>query len=140
MKDDIYSLYLQYSQEQIYEILKENNGEIVNEGKNGTSLHYNEFDLIYTVIYRSQIDMLEKIRSDGNIPMLFESTFKFYENHLKCIPESKKFYANPAPYFQWLEDVKLIDGGDGGYILTTFGLKFLKYIKDKECDLELKVW
>lgn len=140
MKNDIYDLYLQYSQEQIYEMLKEDNEENVNESENNTSLYDNEFELIYTVIYRSQIDMLEKIRSDGNIPMLFESTFKFYENHLKCIPESKKFYANPALYFQWLEDVKLIDEGDGGYILTTLGLNFLKYIKDKEYDLELKVW
>ena len=140
MKNDIYDLYLQYSQEQIYEMLKEDNEENVNESENDTSLHDNEFKLIYTVIYRSQINMLERIRSEGNIPLSFDSTYKFYEDYRKRIPESKKFYANPAPYFQWLEDVKLIDGGDGGYILTTFGLKFLKYIKDKECDLKLKVW
>lgn len=140
MKNDIYDLYLQYSQKQIYEMLKEDNEENVNESENNTSLYNNEFKLIYTVIYRSQINMLEQIRSKGNRPLSFDSTYKFYEDYRKRIPESKKIYANPALYFQWLEDVKLIDEGDGGYILTTFGLKFLKYIKEKECDLKLKVW
>lgn len=143
MKYDIYKLYMEYSQEEIYDMIKkeiESQEDGLENNVYDTCFDDTEFEIVYTVIYGSQIQMLEEIKRNDNLPLPFLTTLEFYLNHSKHLPMHRKFNDNPLFYFKWLEEVNLIDEGDGGYIVTSFGLEFLKYIKDKNFDVSLKIW
>lgn len=89
-----------------------------------------KFERIFNIIYGSQILLLDHLSLKGDVGDKYTNLYMFYDEFIKkTIPPRPEI----TEYFGFLESWKLIEASgenmNKGYIITTFGINFLSYIK-----------
>ena len=128
--------------------LGKNNSEI-QENKNAKSsesvevsdisqiIKYYEFEKIYNAAFGTQLQMMEMIKRNGNQPMSYQVAFSYYMMHQNLLHPIYRT-TDDAPYFQFMEETKLLKRENNNFQLTEFGVEFLAYIYMRNYNFALK--
>ncbi len=115
--------------------------DISNEGKGNYEdlKKYFEFEMLYNMAYRSQLQMMITIKNMNNMPMPYFTAMNFFVLHRSSLPIMNQSIANEMSYFQWLIDMKLVNRNqDNSFVLTMKGVEFVGYIYMRNYNLNNK--
>lgn len=128
---------LQMNQEPMASNTEGNNDEDINDIRKKY-----KFEVLYNVIYRSQLMMMTFIKDNNNNPMPYQFAINFFIIHKNFIPSNNLYnieqYENS--YFNWLVIAGLIkQSSSNSFTLTEFGIEFLTYIYRRNYDVNFKL-
>ena len=99
-----------------------------------------EFEKLYNMAFRSQLQMLINIKNMSNAPMPYVSANNFFLLHRSMLPIGTQHMTNEIAYFQWLLDMNLVERkSDNSFILTDKGIEFIGYIFLRNYNINLKM-